>query len=74
MNNINHQMTKEAHTQYPVIDLIRKRWSARSFSEKEISQTDLNSLFEAARWAASSSNEQPWQYIYAFKGTDSFDA
>ncbi len=65
-------MIKEAKTIYPVTELIRKRWSARSFSEKKISQDDLNTLFEAASWAASSGNEQPWQYVYAFHGTNSF--
>ncbi len=63
---------KEAKTTYPVIDLIRKRWSARSFSDKGVSMDELNTLFEAASWAASSGNAQPWQYVYAFTGTDSF--
>jgi len=58
-------MIKEAKTKYPVIDLIRNRWSARAFSKKSIEDHDLFTLFEAAHWAASSSNEQPWRYIYA---------
>ncbi|MDI1232971.1 MAG: nitroreductase family protein [bacterium] len=66
-------MTKEAVTVHPVNQLIRKRWSARSFSEKQISQKDLNTLFEAAGWAASAGNEQPWEYIYAKKDTPGFD-
>jgi nitroreductase len=58
-------MKKPAPADYPVHELIRERWSPRAFSEKEISQEDLRSLFEAARWAPSSSNEQPWAFIVA---------
>ena len=58
-------MIKEAKTKYPVQELIRKRWSARAFSNKSIDDNTLFTLFEAASWAASSSNEQPWRYIYA---------
>lgn len=56
---------KEAITKYPVHELIRKRWSARAFSKKSIDDHTLFTLFEAAHWAASSNNEQPWRYIYA---------
>lgn len=58
-------MVKEANTKHPVHELIRKRWSARAFSKKDIDDDTLCTLFEAARWAASSNNEQPWRYIYA---------
>lgn len=60
-------MQKPAPTQFPVHDLIRDRWSPRAFSGKPIEQTVLASLFEAARWAPSSSNEQPWAYLVAIK-------
>jgi nitroreductase len=53
-------MKNLAPAEYPVHELIRERWSPRAFSKKEISSEDLRSLFEAARWAPSSSNEQPW--------------
>ena len=66
-------MTKTAVTVHPVNQLIRERWSARSFSEKQISQKDLNTLFEAASWAASAGNEQPWEYIYTKQDTPGFD-
>jgi nitroreductase len=58
-------MIKEAVTKHPVLDLIRKRWSARAFSKKSIDNETLLTLFEAAGWAASANNEQPWRYIYA---------
>ena len=58
-------MKNPAPAEYPVHELIRERWSPRAFSRKEISSEDLRSLFEAARWAPSSSNEQPWAFIVA---------
>jgi nitroreductase len=58
-------MKNPAPTEFPVNELIRDRWSPRAFSEKEIAPADLCSLFEAARWAPSSSNEQPWTFIVA---------
>ncbi|MCC6726925.1 MAG: nitroreductase family protein [Saprospiraceae bacterium] len=56
---------KIAITEHPVQDLIRSRWSARSFSEKAIAQADVETLLEAASWAFSANNSQPWHYIYA---------
>ena len=66
-------MTKKADTSYPVIDLIRSRWSPRVFSDREVSDESLMTLFEAAGWAASSMNEQPWRFMYFRKGTESYD-
>ncbi|MCK9425117.1 MAG: nitroreductase family protein [Ignavibacteriaceae bacterium] len=51
-----------------ILPLIKKRWSPREFdSLKEISQENLQLLFEAARWAPSSNNEQPWNFIVVTK-------
>ena len=58
-------MQKPAPTEFPVHDLIRDRWSPRAFADKTVPPEVLRSLFEAARWAPSSSNEQPWSYIVA---------
>lgn len=63
---------KEAVTKYPVHPIIRKRWSGRAFSDKPITQSVLNQILEAASWAASSMNEQPWRYRYAFRDTEGF--
>jgi len=60
-------MQKPAATEFPVHDLIRNRWSPRAFSAKVPSPETLRSLFEAARWAPSSNNEQPWMYIVTTK-------
>ncbi len=56
---------KHAQPDHPVHDLISQRWSPYAFADKSVSKDDLQSLFEAARWAASSYNEQPWSYIVA---------
>ncbi len=58
---------KEATPDHPVHELIAKRWSPYAFADRAVSPADLRSLFEAARWAASSYNEQPWRYIVATK-------
>src|SRR5438552_3784878 len=60
-------MHKPAPTDYPVHELIRERWSPRAFASKSVAQNVLRSLFEAARWAPSSFNEQPWAYLVATK-------
>ncbi len=65
-------MNHEAPVDHSILEIIRKRWSPRSFSDKNISQDDLNKIFEAARWSASAGNIQPWNYVYAFKGTEGF--
>jgi nitroreductase len=65
---------KIAQTQYPIHELMRKRWSARSFQpQTAISPTDMNRLLEAASWAFSANNLQPWHYIYAHNGSEGFD-
>jgi nitroreductase len=60
-------MQKPAPVNFPVHDLIRDRWSPRAFAAKPIEPAILASLFEAARWAPSSSNEQPWAFLVATK-------
>jgi len=62
------KMHKPAATQYPVHELIRERWSPRAFSEKAVPPEILQSLFEAARWAPSSNNEQPWAFLVGTRG------
>lgn len=65
---------KQASPDHPIHELIARRWSPYAFADRPVSDDDLRSLFEAARWAASSYNEQPWTYILATKGEpDEFD-
>ena len=67
-------MSNPAPVEFPVHELIQNRWSPRAFSDKPVPQEVLRSLFEAARWAPSSSNEQPWAYIVATKDdADNFE-
>ena len=58
---------KLAETNFPIHEILRRRWSPRAFSERSIESEKLGSLFEAARWAPSSSNEQPWSFLVARK-------
>ena len=58
-------MQKRATTSYPVHELIGSRWSPRAFSNREVEDEILGSLFEAARWAPSCFNEQPWSFLAA---------
>ena len=55
-----------------VDDLIRRRWSPRAYSDKEVPTAELKRLFEAARWAASSSNEQPWRFLVGRRGDETY--
>jgi nitroreductase len=55
-----------------VEDLIRQRWSPRTYADKEIPAAELKRLFEAARWAASSSNEQPWRFLVGRRGDETY--
>lgn len=58
---------KQATPDYPIHELIARRWSPYAFSDRPVSDDDLRSLFEASSWSASSYNEQPWRYIVATK-------
>ena len=60
-------MDKEADTIYPIETLLKRRWSPRAFSARPVEPEKLLSLWEAARWAASCANEQPWYFIVATK-------
>lgn len=60
-------------SEHPVEPLFLERWSPRAFTSEEIPQAELNSIFEAARWAPSSFNSQPWRFLYARRGTPAFD-
>jgi len=62
---------KPAITQVKIHDLIASRWSPRAFAaDKLVSDEDLIALLEAARWAPSCFNDQPWRFIVCNKATD----
>jgi nitroreductase len=58
---VNH--LKQAPAIEGVLPVVLNRWSARSFADRDVSTADLKKLFEAARWAPSSYNEQPWRFL-----------
>jgi nitroreductase len=60
-------MEKLAQTEYPILEILRRRWSPRAFSDRLVEPEKLLSLLEAARWAPSSFNEQPWYFLLATK-------
>ncbi|MFT4197349.1 MAG: nitroreductase family protein [Pseudoxanthomonas sp.] len=58
-------MTSSRTTVHPVEELFLQRWSPRAFDASSIPETDLQTLFDAARWAPSAFNYQPWRLLYA---------
>jgi nitroreductase len=63
------RMEKAATAKHRIEELIARRWSPRAFLERAVEPDKLKSLFEAARWAPSSNNEQPWRFLAATKDT-----
>jgi nitroreductase len=59
---------------HPVSEHVLNRWAPRSFTNEEIPDATLMSMFEAARWAPSASNVQPWRFVYCKRGRPSFEA
>jgi nitroreductase len=60
-------LKKHAETSVPIHEIISERWSPRAFEPRPVEPEKLRSLVEAAHWAASSSNAQPWYFIVATK-------
>jgi nitroreductase len=58
-------MDHSAPVKYPIQDLLKRRWSPRAFADRDVEPEKLQSLFEAARWAASCFNGQPWHFVIA---------
>ena len=58
---------KNASPDYPIHEPLAERWSPYAFADRLVPAADVRSLFEAARWAPSSFNEQPWRYLVATK-------
>lgn len=58
---------------HPVDPLFFERWSPRAFDGSEVPDADLMTMFEAARWAPSAFNSQPWRFLYAKRGDASWE-
>jgi nitroreductase len=63
-------MEKPAAASHPIHELLVRRWSPRAFADRPVPHDVLLRMFEAARWAASSYNEQPWTYIVGVRQVD----
>jgi len=63
---------KQAPAVEGVLPAVLGRWSPRSFSDREVSPADLRRVFEAARWAASSYNEQPWRFLVGTRNSSTY--
>jgi nitroreductase len=66
-----HQL-KQASAPDNLLTVIRHRWSPRSFTDREVSPEDLKTVFEAASWAASSYNEQPWRFFVGRRNSETY--
>jgi nitroreductase len=63
---------KKAPAVEGVLPVVLGRWSARSFADREVTSADLKKVFEAARWTASSYNEQPWRFIVGLRHSSTY--
>ena len=61
------------HTDHPIEPIFLERWSPRSFDGSAVPQGDLETMLEAARWAPSAFNSQPWRFLYAHRGDAHFE-
>lgn len=66
------QATGHRNADHPVEPLFVNRWSPRAFDASEMPEADLNTILEAARWAPSAYNVQPWRFVYSRRGDDSW--
>jgi len=53
-----------------VLPAVHQRWSARAFADRDVAPAELHKVFEAARWAPSSNNEQPWRFVVGVRGSE----
>ena len=60
-------MKVRPHFDYQIAEILQQRWSPRAFADKMLTEEQVLTLFEAARWAASCNNEQPWRFIWSLK-------
>lgn len=67
------EIERSRKSTYQINPLILNRWSPRSMTGEELDNEEIMSLFEAARWAPSSYNNQPWRFIYAKRNTEHWD-
>ena len=66
-------MTNHRKADYPIHEMFLNRWSPRAFTRQPITMEELLTMLEAARWAASSYNSQPWRFLYALRDTPAWE-
>ncbi|MES2676648.1 MAG: nitroreductase family protein [Pseudomonadota bacterium] len=66
-------MSNKRTSEYPIDKQFLDRWSPRAFSDRAVTQEQLMTIFEAARWAPSGSNLQPWRFFYGVRGELEFN-
>lgn len=71
---MNAPMTPSRIPDHPVDPLFPARWSPRAYAADEMTEAQVLTLLEAARWAPSSMNGQPWRFVWALRGEAGFDA
>ena len=67
------QSERPRKSTYPINPLILNRWSPRSMTGQDLDNEEIMPLFEAARWAPSSYNNQPWRFIYAKRNSEHWE-
>ena len=67
-----HQMKYAQPSTEGVLPVILERWSPRAFADRDVSRSDLKVIFEAARWAPSCFNEQPWRFIVGHRNSETY--
>ncbi|ULL15640.1 nitroreductase [Paenibacillus sp. H1-7] len=65
LNQVNEEVQAHRKSEYPINPLFLNRWSPRSYSSKQVSEQEVYTVLEAAHWAPSSFNDQPWRFIVA---------
>lgn len=70
---ITKEETNGRKPEFPVGELFLKRYSPRAMSGEKVSKEELMTLFEAAKWAPSAYNSQPWRFLYALRETPEWD-
>lgn len=65
LSQIHEEVQAHRKSEYPISPLFLNRWSPRAYSNKPVAEQDVYSILEAAHWAPSSYNDQPWRFIVA---------
>lgn len=73
MNVAEIEIDEHRTPDHEIEPFFHRRWSPRAMTGEPVSQEQLDRLFEAARWAPSSYNEQPWRFFYARRGTEHWE-